>query len=204
MNSILLPVSYFGPVSYFALLLKSEKIFLERFEHFPKQTYRNRCSIYSPNGVQHLVVPLRERRDKIILKDVRVSYERSWQTLHWRSLESAYRSSPFFEFYEDDLRTFFEKRFEFLLDLDVEITHTLLRLLKTEKDLTYTNAYEKITAPENRRNCLDKKMIRETACPRYRQVFESRHGFIANLSVLDLLFNSGNLAKDYLNDVNAG
>src|SRR5687767_704652 len=103
-QAVILPVSYLAPVSYFALLQQHEKISIELFEHFPKQTYRNRCSIYSPNGIQHLVVPVQARKDKMLTRDVRISYDHPWQKLHWRSLESAYRSSPFFEFYEDDFR----------------------------------------------------------------------------------------------------
>src|SRR3990170_2824855 len=143
METILLPSSYFAPISYYASVLKSETIFIEQFEHFPKQTFRNRCSIYSPNGIQQLTVPLHERKDKTLTKDIRISYEINWQTLHWRSLESAYRSSPYFEFFEDDFRPYFEKKFNFLIDFNMEIMQEVLALMKIKKEFLFTSSYQK-------------------------------------------------------------
>ncbi|MEW6470403.1 MAG: WbqC family protein [Bacteroidota bacterium] len=200
---ILLPVAYLPPLSYCARLLRHENVYIELYEHFPKQTWRNRCSIYSPNGIQHLVVPISGRKDKMIVKDVRLSNERDWQTLHWRSLEAAYRSSPFFEYYEDELRPHFEKKHEFLVDLDMELLGTLLGLLKREQKFTCTEKFEKDPGVNDGRHLLDKKAVAAAALPRYSQVFENKHGFLSNLSVVDLLFNQGNASADYLRELSA-
>ena len=202
METILLPSSYFAPISYYASVLKSETIFIEQFEHFPKQTFRNRCSIYSPNGIQQLTVPLHERKDKTLTKDIRISYEINWQTLHWRSLESAYRSSPYFEFFEDDFRPYFEKKFNFLIDFNMEIMQEVLALMKIKKEFLFTSSYQKEFAGADLRDSLNKKNVSVIALPRYQQVFEDRKGFISNLSIADLLFNQGNDARDYLKKVN--
>jgi len=202
METILLPTTYFAPISYYASVLKSETIFIEQFEHFPKQTFRNRCSIYSPNGIQQLTVPLHERKDKTLTKDIKISYEINWQVLHWRSLESAYRSSPYFEFYEDDFRPYFEKKFNFLIDFNMEIMQEVLALIKIKKEFLFTSSYQKEFEGVDLRDSLNKKNVPVITLPRYQQVFEDRKGFISNLSIADLLFNQGNNARDYLKAVN--
>ena len=202
MKNILIPVSYFPPLSCFHLIIKNENICFELYEHFPKQTFRNRCSIYSPNGIQQMVIPLHDRKDKTITKDIRISYEQKWQTLHWRSLESAYRSSPYFEYYEDDFRPLYEKKFDFLVDFNLELMQVVFSLMKMKRKISFTKGYEKIPADiKDCRDVLNKKNIPSVKFPRYAQVFEDRHGFISNLSIADLLFNQGNEAKDYLREI---
>lgn len=204
MTSLLLPVSYLAPVHYYTLLLKHEKIFIELHEHFPKQTWRNRCSIYGSNGLLHLIIPLHGKKDKVVTKEIRISNKYDWQSIHWRSLESAYRSSPFFEYYENDLRKFYERKFELLPDFNMALQESILKLLGMKKYFFFTAHYEKSPAGYiDRRDCLSKKKLPEIRnFPRYMQVFENKHGFIPNLSIADLLFNLGPQAKKYLGQIN--
>jgi hypothetical protein len=200
--NILLPTSYFAPVSYYAALLRAGEITVELYEHFPKQTWRNRCTIYSPNGMQHLVVPLDGRKDKTLTKDIRISYDRDWQTLHWRSLEAAYRSSPYFEFYEDDFAPFYEERYASLVEFNTRIQEKVMELLKIQKDIHCTGAYEARPAGlTDLRHLVSKEEVRGKQFPRYMQVFENKHGFLSNLSIADLLFNLGPRAPDYLREL---
>lgn len=198
---ILLPTSYFAPISYYVLLHRFPEVRIELYEHFVKQSWRNRCSIYSPNGVQHLTVPLAGRRDKTLTKDIRISYARNWPVLHWRSLEAAYRSSPYFEYYEDDLRSFFEKKYDRLVDLNTEVQEKMMDLLGTRKEISFTEKYE--ASPEDitdLRDCLSKGRVEGQHLPRYMQVFENKFGYISNLSILDLFFNQGPQTAGYLKE----
>jgi hypothetical protein len=203
MPNVLLPTAYLPPIQYYSKLIAHPEIIIEHFEHFPKQTYRNRTYIYSPNGKQLLVVPLKSRSERIITKDIRISYNDPWQNLHWRSMEAAYRRSPFFEFYEDDLVPFYnQKKFEFLIDLNMAMIEFINSLLKIKMKHTATSSYEK-----NHDNIVDlrtllspkKELNTDTSfkTKEYAQVFSTKHGFIPNLSVIDLLFNHGPRAVEY-------
>jgi hypothetical protein len=196
--NILLPTSYFAPVSYYAQLLRADAVTIELYEHFPKQTWRNRCSIYSPNGIQHLLVPLSGRKDKSLTKDIGISNDRNWQLMHWRSLEAAYRSSPYFEYYEDDLRPFFERKFDSLVELNTGIMRSILELLKIKKEFSFSTEYIGKPAEEDLRDILAKRNVMGTNFPRYMQVFENKAGFLSNLSIADLLFNQGPQSAAYL------
>ena len=204
MASVLLPTSYLAPVSYYSLLLGADKIEIELFEHFQKQTSRNRCSIYSPNGLQQLIIPLDGRKDKSLTKDIRICYDAPWQKLHWRSLESAYRSSPFFEFYEDDLKEFYTERYDQLYEFNSAIQNKVLELLKIKKEFSFTSEYNKVPVDctDHRDHLTKKHLVELKNFPRYIQVFEDRHGFLPNLSIADLLFDMGPQAVDYLRTIN--
>lgn len=197
-NNILLSTAYFPPVQYFTKFLQFDKIYIEQFENFIKQTYRNRCEIMGANGVIPLVVPVvKGRGKKIKIRDLQISYDTDWQRNHWRTFFSAYNSSPFFEFYKDEILPFFEKRRKYLFDLNQELLETLCELLEIEYDIILTDDFEKI--PENTlnlREALSPKM--QKALPdknfspqQYTQVFSENFGFSPNLSILDLLFNEG-------------
>lgn len=204
MNAVLLPTSYLGPISYYSKLKKYEFCEIEQFEHLPKQTYRSRCTIYSPNGLLILSIPLIKRNQRQSMKEVKISYEYDWQKLHWRTLESAYRRSPFFEYYEDDFYPFYAtKKHDYLVDFNESVQQTILQLLKLKKQYTFTSEYTK--NPVNTTDCrelfsqkdplqgdMDFQLIP------YMQVFESKHGFIPNLSIVDLLFNTGSKALNYI------
>lgn len=197
----ILPLFYLPPIEYFSNLTRfKEDLLIERFEHFPKQTYRNRASIYSPNGKLDLIIPVvKGSKVHTKIKDVRISYEAGWQRLHWMSLQTCYRSSAFFEFYEHDFVKFYEKKTEFLFDFNLEILELLLKMLRIRADLRFTDQYE--AAPEGRTDFRDlmhpKRPSGYTGKP-YYQVFQDRHGFLPNLSIADLLFNHGPQSISYL------
>ena len=198
----MLSSAYFGPIQWYQKLNRHREVLLERHDNFLKQTFRNRCVIATANGPQALSVPI-ERYDglKRCMKDIRVSNHGRWRHVHWNALVSAYGESPFFEFLADDIRPFFEKRWDYLFDFNLEITHKLCELLDIEPSIALTTRYEA------KPNCLD---FREAIRPkrplpdndftprRYYQVYERKHGFLPNLSILDLLFNMGNEAVLYL------
>ncbi len=196
-TTAILPTAYLGPIQYYQKLMTYPNCIIEHQEHFVKQTYRNRCDIYSPNGLLTLSVPLVKRNHRQTTKDIKISYDYNWQVLHWRSLESAYRRSPFFEYFEDDFRPFYEdKKFEFLFDLNEALQQEVLALLKLKANCAFTSAYIKTYADADdfRSTEPDKNFIPK----KYGQVFEPRHGFIPDLSIVDILFNQGSKALDYI------
>ena len=202
-TSILLPTSYLAAVSYYKEIHRCDRVLIEIYEHFPKQTWRNRCSIYSPNGIQQMTIPLDGRKDKTLTKDIRIDNSKPWQKLHWRSLEAAYRSSPYFEYYEDDLRTLFETGSDLLYEFNAKIQEKIFLLLNIEKEVRFTSSYIKDhDDAEDLREALSKKFLSTISVyPRYLQVFENKHGFLSNLSIADLLFNLGPSAKGYLEEL---
>ena len=194
----LLSSTYFGPIQWYQKLHRMPCI-IEQHDHFVKQTYRNRCVIATANGTQTLTVPI-ERYDgtKCPMRDIRISDHGNWRHLHWNALVSAYGETPFFEFYADDLRPFFEKRHTFLFDLNLDIMHTMCQLLDVRPQVTLSEQY--IVLPSEDDAVVD---FREAIRPKhplpdadfnptpYYQVRAQRHGFLPNLSILDLLFNEG-------------
>ena len=182
-------------------------------DSFIKQTYRNRCVIAAPNGPQALTIPVSHDTDKPLTRDIRISDHGEWRRLHWNALQTAYGESPFFEYYADDLHPFFEQRWEFLYDFNMEITLTLCQLLDIHPHITSTEQYTPAagisgddetdggcTHPSASLTADFREVIRPKHplpdpdfCPRpYYQVYAARHGFLPNLSILDLLFNEGN------------
>ena len=201
-NHLILPACYLPPVSYFhTIQANALEILVEQFEHYPKQTYRNRASIYSANGKLDLIVPVkRGHKGHTKLKEVKISYEWDWQRLHWMSLQTAYRSSAYFEYYEDDFLPFYRQQYEWLLDYNVAQLELLLRLLKIERTLRFTEEYRQDypTALDFRASIHPKlPSVAESEKP-YYQVFENKQGFLPDLSVVDLLFNQGPQSKEYL------
>jgi hypothetical protein len=203
----ILSTSYLGPVRYFSKFLLHPEIAIEQWENYQKQSYRNRCYIYGANGMQCLVIPVCKQSDtKMPIRDVIIDYSKSWQKIHWKSIESAYRLSPYFEFFEDEFIRFYEKGYQkrFLFDLNTELTEVLLSTLKIPVKLLFTSGYEKLlTGQADYRESINPKKRLLKPDPYfegqpYPQVFESRYGFLANLSVIDLLFNEGGHANDIL------
>jgi len=201
-NGVVLPMLYLPPVEYFIELNKYKNdILLEREEHFPKQTYRNRANICSPDGVLALVVPVvKGSKNHTKIKDVRISYDFTWQRLQWMSLQACYRRSAYFEYYEDDFAPFYEKSKEtFLFDYNEQLLHLLLKLLKINTTINYTPTYEAVhPGLTDLRSALSPKIESRFNQKPYFQVFEEKNGFLKNLSVVDLLFNQGPQALNYL------
>jgi hypothetical protein len=196
-----LPMFYLPPVEYFVQLnTYKPDILLEREEHFPKQTYRNRANIYSPDGVLTLVVPvIKGSKNHTKIKDVKISYDFMWQRLHWQSLQACYRRSAYFEFYEDDFVPFYEKQITFLFDYNQELLNLLLKLTKIKTELNYTDEYHaEYPNLHDFRLAIHPKKENEMQQKPYFQVFEDRQGFKKNLSIIDLLFNQGPQTINYL------
>jgi len=196
------PLFYLPPVSYFSALQTNDFNFvLEAQEHFPKQTYRNRARMSSPNGSLDLYIPVvKGSKVHTIVKDVKISYDAKWQRLHWLSLQNSYRNSAYFEYYEDELAPFYHQKFEFLFDYNLQLFEWVLKKLKKSVDLTFTQEY--IKDPELQADFRDKLNFKNPEIlfpPKpYFQVFEDRNGFIPNLSIVDLLFSQGPQAKLFL------
>ncbi|MBQ9203994.1 MAG: WbqC family protein [Prevotella sp.] len=247
--TVLLQTTYFGPVQWYQKLNRYDRVLIEQHDSYQKQTYRNRCVIATANGVQALTVPVEHpsvtHRPSPITKDLRISDHNQWRRVHWNALQSAYSESPFFEYYADDIRPFFEKRYEFLIDFNEAIRQTICELIDLHPHVEYTTAFlPPATAP-----CPPATApfppattpfppatapfpLATTPCPpattpdgspsglpadyrsaihakhpqpdadfepkRYWQVFQHKHGFLPNLSILDLLFCMGPESVFYL------
>jgi len=192
--AILVPTAYLPSIKYMACVCNSDATVIEAFESYAKQTSRNHCYIYGPNGRQTLSIPVTKiNGNHTLTREMVISDHQPWQTIHWRSIETAYRNSPFFLYYQDDLVSFYEKRFKYLLDFNTELLQSLLRMVQGNVRVSFTEQYEK-NQPEltDLRPVFEKK--NEAVAPdfpSYIQVFEPRHGFLPNLSIIDAIFNLG-------------
>ncbi|MBR5707717.1 MAG: WbqC family protein [Bacteroidaceae bacterium] len=193
MESVLLSSAYLPPVSFFTAINSGGDVLIEQYDNYCKQTYRNRCRIATAAGVQALTVPIvKSSSPKQLMKDVRISDHGEWRHQHWNALESAYMNSPFFMYYQDDFRPFYEKKYEFLIDYNTELTLLIMKLAGIDKPLRLTESYGK-----KDENVLDLRPLAEPGINEpenfrpYWQVFKERYGFKANLSAVDLLFNMG-------------
>ncbi len=209
----LLSTTYFGPVQWYQKLHRAGHVEIEQWESFQKQTYRNRCLIATTQGVQALTVPVErstvnsqlstvnsQQSTVNYIKDIRISDHGNWRHLHWNALQSAYGESPFFEYYQDDIRLFFEKRWTFLLDFNEEIRQKMCELIDIQPSVDYTSAYEAATDHDYRSAINPKHPEPDpdfTPKP-YYQVYQQKHGFLTNLSILDLLMNMGPESIYYL------
>lgn len=193
MDTVLLSSAYLPPVSFFSAMNKGADVLVEQFDNYCKQTYRNRCLIATSSGIQTLTIPVvKPSGQKQIMKDVRISDHGEWRKQHWNALESAYMNSPFFMYYQDDLRPFYEKKYEFLFDFNMELIQLILNLAGMEKGIRATAEYLKPTESiYDLRNLVDPNTQADCSFRKYWQVFGKRHGFIENLSAADLLFNMG-------------
>ena len=192
----MLSTAYLPPVSYFMCMLHANEIWLEACENYVKQSYRNRCRIATANGVETLSIPVESNSgQKNPIRDVRISSHGNWQQTHWRAITSAYMNSPFFEYYQDDFRPFYENKWTFLWDYNLELLTLILKLLNENPKIIPTETYQN--------NLFDFNDLREIIHPKknpvlvtkpYYQVFETKYGFLPDLSIIDLLFNMGNEA----------
>lgn len=189
--SNLFSISYLPPAAYIEKISESKVITLDRHEHFVKQSYRSRCSIYGPNGKLDLIIPVihSDLQTKPIA-EVRISNTDRWQKIHWRSIATAYKNSPYFEFYEDDFQPFYENKYEWLFEFNYELLQLILKIKNIKVEINFTEKYESSFEIVNdfRQSYHPKKEFPLTK--KYHQVFEDRHGFIDRLSVIDQLFNT--------------
>ncbi|HTG67570.1 MAG TPA: WbqC family protein [Flavobacterium sp.] len=200
MKTLLHP-SYFPSISHFVAMIQADSIVFEMEDNFQKQTNRNRTYIYSPNGIQLLNIPIKHSKTSHQkTKDIQIENDFDWQKQHFKSLEAAYRSSPFFEFFEDDFVPFFEKKHTFLMDLNMEAFEIISKCMRTKFQIETTVEYF---------HEVDSNIIKDyrflvngkkdpSVFEAYPQVFDDKFGFINNLSILDLLFNEGKFTVDYL------
>ena len=208
----LLQTTYFGPVQWYQKLYRYDRCLIEQHDSYQKQTYRNRCIIATANGLQALTVPVEHptpntQHPPLITKDLRISDHNAWRRVHWNALQSAYSESPFFDYYADDLRPFFEKKYEYLVDFNEAIRQTVCELLDIQPHVEYTTSFHpsRITLHPSRihdfRSVIHAKHPEPDADftpKRYWQVFQHKHGFLPNLSILDLLFCMGPESIFYL------
>jgi hypothetical protein len=199
MKNILIHPSYFPSISHFVAMAQSDLVTFEMDDNFQKQTNRNRMYIYSPNGIQLLNIPIKHSKTTHQkTKDVKLETAFDWQKQHFKSLEAAYRTSPFFEYFEDDIRPIFEKKHEFLMDLNFETMSIVSKCLGLEFDYNETTEYfHEVTDKIDLRNLINGKKDM-SQFDSYTQVFGEKHGYLNNLSILDLLFNEGRYSLDYL------
>ena len=195
---ILLSSAYLPPVQYFAHLQSAEQVWIEQYDHYQKQTYRNRCVIAAPDGPLSLTVPIEKpNTQKAFMRDIRISDHGNWRHLHWNAIESAYNHTPFFEYYKDDFRPFYEKKFDFLVDYNEQLCQLVCQLIDIDTSFQRTESY--IAEPSNTiidlRDAIHpkKEVMDDASCGiiPYYQVFQERLGFLPNLSIIDLLFNMG-------------
>ncbi|MCO5230122.1 MAG: WbqC family protein [Chitinophagales bacterium] len=203
-QSILIEPHYWGSITYFQQLFSAESIVFDIHSHFKKGTYRNRCQIMGPNGKLSLSVPLIKGKDQhSVFKDVSISYAENWKKDHWQSLLSSYRRSSYFEYYEDEIAPLYQENFDKLSQLNMASIHLVMRLLKKDLKISFTENY--ITPGDfeglDLRNTIHPNINKMSVTPMtkpYVQVFMDRMDFLSDLSILDLLFNLGPRALEYL------
>ena len=219
MSTALLQTTYFGPVQWYQKLHRYEHTLIEQYDSYQKQTFRNRCIIATANGLQALTVPVdthpvlgasAAESTKCLLKDVRISDHNQWRRIHWNALQSAYSESPFFEYYADDIRPFFEQKYDFLVDFNEAIRQKMCELIDIHPSVEYTQEFlppQEVSSTTHHRIIHDFRDVISAKHPqpdadfevkRYWQVFQHKHGFLPNLSILDLLFCMGPESVFYL------
>jgi hypothetical protein len=193
--SLLLSTAYLAPVAYYRMLAGGESIVIETADHYLKQTYRNRCIIATAGGPQTLSIPIvKPDSPKCLTKDVRIADHGQWRRLHWNAIVSGYNSSPFFEYYADDFRPFYEKKIDFLFDFNEQLRVMTCALLDISPSISYSTEHLRIAPPDMqdlREAIHPKKVSPLPPIPPYYQVFEHKYGFLPNLSIIDLLYNMG-------------
>jgi len=204
LKPLLLSTACFPPISYIKSIVNSDKIYIEQYENYMKQSYRNLYIIYAANGLLSLSIPVTlATSKKILIKDVKIDYDTNWPKQHFKSIESSYRSAPFYEYLIDDFKPLFNKKYTFLIEYNLDTIRTILNILEIEDKIEFTNDFEKFPIDKiDLRNEIHPKKENEASkkSKKYPQVFESKFGFQKDLSCLDLLFNLGSESYSYLID----
>jgi hypothetical protein len=196
--------AYLAPVQYYSKFLQYDDIYIEQFDSYSKQTYRNRCRILGANGPLNLTIPVvKESGKKIQTKDIRIDYATEWQKNHWRSIFSAYNSSPFFEFFAVDFAPLYEKKETFLIDFNHKLHQIISDHIELDQEPKYTSTFEKAFDGDDYRNIITPKKPYQQHDPsfnpvEYTQTFDEKFDFISNLSIIDLLFNKGPESEEVL------
>ena len=192
--------TYFSPISQYSEMMNADEIEFEMEDNFQKQSYRNRCYIYNSNGKQLLSIPvkhiIKEGRKKT--KDTLVENDFPWQDQHFKSLKSAYRTSPFFDFLEEEIAPIFNKKYKYLQDVNIDTFLFVKDTLQLEQNFKTTTSYQTESGSEDFRILADRKHQPKKIVDRYIQMFDDKHGFLPNLSILDLIFMEGPNALSYL------
>ena len=199
MNNVLLELHYLPNIQYFSKVIAAEKTWIEAHENYQKRSYRNRTEIGSANGLLRLSIPLQKgKNEQQSIREVKIAYEEAWQSQHWNAILSAYRNAPYFDFYADELQGFYKEKTTYLFDYNLKLLELMLEFIEPSKQVTLTEQYEKQVHSSilDFRNKINPRKSQYSEDPsfnpsRYVQVFEDKHGFLPNLSILDLLFCMG-------------
>jgi len=196
---IVIQPCYFAPISQFAVIAKNKDVCLEVSDNYQKQTYRNRCYIYGANGKLMLNIPIVHSKNKgrQLTKDVKIEPYFNWQKQHLKSIKTAYQTSPYFEFYEDDFIAFYKGEYNTLLDLNIASLKLVLDLLENDISIIKTETYNTLYK-QDYRALANAKIVHPFTFDIYTQMFDSKYGFIPNLSILDVLFMEGPNTLNYL------
>ena len=207
--NVLLVTSYWPNLHYFFYVLNASIINIEQFDNYSKQSYRNRTQILSANGILNLSIPIKKNKSEKVVNAIEISYKEDWQKNHWRAITSAYKNSPYFDFFEDDLKVFYSNKYNLLIDYNIDQLKFIIKVLKQKKNIQLTKQYE--SNPESvidlrtiihPKQCyLSDKLVANKLDQSYYQTFENKISFTPNLSILDLLFNKGLHTIDYLKSI---
>jgi len=194
-----LPLYYLPNAEYLSAIACHSSIYIEQFENYQKRSFRNRCFIGTSQGALQLNIPLQSgKNEQQPIREVRIDNQQLWQRQHWRSLVTAYRSAPFWEYYSDSLAIFYQKKYDFLWDWNLDTFNWLLQKLKISTEICFTNAYEGENAAFSAHlSNYQRQQYTDFQPKAYTQLFSDRLAFLPNLSGLDMLFCMGNLANDY-------
>ena len=207
--NVLLVTSYWPNLHYFFYVLNASIINIEQFDNYSKQSYRNRTQILSANGVLNLSIPIKKNKSEKVLNSIEISYKEDWQKNHWRAITSAYKNSPYFDFFEEDLKVFYSNKYNLLIDYNLDQLKFIIKVLKQKENIQLTKQYE--SNPESvidlrtiihpKQSYLSDKLLANKLDQSYYQTFENKISFTPNLSILDLLFNKGLHTIDYLKSI---